>query len=57
MAGHNPNGGALAHNPDTNGDGVVDAKEAFDYALSVKNPSDTPNYSSSSVAADATSSR
>jgi len=55
MAGHNPNGGALAHNPDTNGDGVVDAKEAFNYALSVKNPSDTPNYSSSSAAADATS--
>jgi Peptidase C13 family len=54
-AGHTPNGGALAHNPDTNGDGVVSAKEAFAYALSVQNPSDTPNYSSTSSVADDTS--
>ena len=53
-AGHEPNGGALASNPDTNGDGVVSAIEAFNYALSVQNPSDSPNYSSSSVTADNT---
>jgi hypothetical protein len=53
-AGHEPNGGTLASNPDTNGDGVVGAIEAFNYALSVQNPSDSPNYSSSSVTADNT---
>ncbi|HUD84862.1 MAG TPA: C13 family peptidase, partial [Xanthobacteraceae bacterium] len=46
--GHEPNGAGLAHNPDTNGDGVVSAKEAFNYALSVQNPSDSPNYASTS---------
>jgi hypothetical protein len=53
-AGHQPNGGALASNPDTDGNGVVSAHEAFNYALSVKNPLDSPNYSSSSVTADNT---
>ncbi len=48
--GNNPNGSALAFNPDTNGDGVIEATEAFNYALVNKNPSDTPNYSQSSAA-------
>lgn len=51
-AGYMPNGASLAHNPDTNGNGVVSALEAFTYAQSVKNPSDTPNYNSSSSVAD-----
>ena len=50
--GQEPNGGALAHNADTNGDGVIEAVEAYNYANSVKNPSDSPNYSSSSTTAD-----
>ena len=49
--GHDPAGGTLAFNPDTNGDGVIAATEAFNYALAVKNPSDTPNYSQSSTGA------
>ncbi|HMD70576.1 MAG TPA: C13 family peptidase [Bryobacteraceae bacterium] len=48
--GHNPNGAALAFNPDTDGDGVIEAEEAFNYANAIKNPSDTPNYSESSEA-------
>ncbi len=48
--GHEPNGGPLAHNPDTNGNGAIEAIEAFNYALSVKNPNDTPNFNQSSAA-------
>jgi hypothetical protein len=48
--GHNPSGAALAFNPDTDGDGVIEAEEAFGYANAIKNPSDTPNYSESSEA-------
>jgi hypothetical protein len=48
--GHDPSGGALAHNPDTNSNGVIEAEEAFNYALSVQNPSDSPNYNESSEA-------
>jgi hypothetical protein len=48
--GHEPNGGALAHNADTNGNGVIEAIEAFNYALSVQNPLDSPNFSQSSAA-------
>ncbi len=48
--GHNPYGAALAFNPDTNGDGVIEAVEAFNYANAVKNPSDSPNFSQSSAA-------
>ncbi|HVM48815.1 MAG TPA: C13 family peptidase [Candidatus Acidoferrum sp.] len=48
--GHDPYGAALAHNPDTDGDGVIEAEEAFNYALSVQNPSDSPNFSESSEA-------
>jgi Peptidase C13 family len=46
--GHNPNGSGLAHNADSDGDGAIEAEEAFNYALSVQNPSDTPNYAESS---------
>jgi hypothetical protein len=51
MAGHTPSGGSLASNPDTSGNGTVSAREAFNYADSVHDPWDTPNYSESSVAA------
>lgn len=47
--GHDPYGAALSFNPDTNSDGVVEATEAFNYAVAVKNPSDTPNFSESSA--------
>jgi hypothetical protein len=50
QAGHTPNGGALASNPDNNGDGKIQAKEAYNYALSVQDPLDSPNYSESSAA-------
>jgi Peptidase C13 family len=46
--GHDPYGGALTFNPDTDLDGVVEAEEAFNYALAVKNPSDSPNFDESS---------
>lgn len=48
--GHDPYGAPLAHNPDTDSDGVIEAEEAFNYALSVQNPSDSPNFSESSEA-------
>ena len=51
--GHQPNGGALALNPDTNMDGAIEATEAFNYALAVQNPSDSPNYNQSSAAGGA----
>ncbi len=51
MDGNTPYGGALASNPDTDGSGKVSAKEAHNYADSVKDPFDTPVYNESSVAA------
>jgi hypothetical protein len=48
--GHDPYGAGLASNPDTNGNGVIEAEEAYNYALSVQNPSDSPNYDESSEA-------
>jgi hypothetical protein len=36
LAGHDIHGGALPENPDTNADQWVDAREAFDYANSLK---------------------
>lgn len=54
MNGSYPNGAALASNPDTNGDGVVDAQEAFNYAVSVQNPNDSPVFNESSATAGAT---
>ncbi|NMW17911.1 MAG: hypothetical protein HKK66_02575 [Chlorobiaceae bacterium] len=51
MTGNTPYGGALASNPDTNGNGKVSAREAYNYANAVKDPYDTPVYSESSAAA------
>jgi hypothetical protein len=48
--GNDPYGAALASNPDTDGDGVIEAEEAFAYGLAVQNPSDSPNYDESSEA-------
>jgi hypothetical protein len=54
IAGHDPYGNALASNPDVNGSGRVSAREAFDYAVSVQNPDDSPVYSQNVAAAGAT---
>jgi hypothetical protein len=51
MAGHTPNGGALAFNPDANSNGRVSAREAHDYANAVHDPYDTPTYSENTAAA------
>jgi hypothetical protein len=51
MAGHTPTGGALAFNPDTNGNGAVSASEAHHYADAVHDPYDTPIYSQNVAAA------
>lgn len=50
QTGHNPFGGALTYNPDTNGDGKIQAEEAFQYAYLVRDPQDSPNFSESSEA-------
>ena len=50
QAGHDPFGGTLAFNPDTDRDGIIEAEEAFWYADVVKDPLDTPNFSESSEA-------
>jgi hypothetical protein len=50
QAGHNPDGSALASNPDVDSNGVIEAEEAYGYALAVQNPSDSPNFSESSEA-------
>jgi hypothetical protein len=52
MAGLDPYGATLDHDPDTNHDGRVSAKEAFQYADSIHDPYDTPVYSSSGASAD-----
>ncbi len=49
-AGHDPYGAALAFNPDADGDGVIEAEEAFAYANAVKYSGDSPNYAESSEA-------
>jgi hypothetical protein len=48
--GHDAYGGALASNPDTNHDGLIEAIEAYNYAVSIQNPQDSPNYNQSSAA-------
>src|SRR5262249_11464843 len=48
--GHDPYGAALAHNADQNSNGVIEAEEAFNYALSVQNPLDSPVFDESSEA-------
>ena len=50
QAGHDPYGAALAFNPDTDGDGRVEATEAFGYANAIRNPSDSPQFDESSPA-------
>jgi Peptidase C13 family len=50
QAGHDAYGGALAFNPDTNMDGVIEATEAFNYAKAVDTQPDSPNFSESSAA-------
>jgi hypothetical protein len=48
QAGHDPFGSALSFNADTDGDGAIQAEEAFNYANAVKDPRDSPNFSESS---------
>jgi hypothetical protein len=50
QAGHTPFGTALAFNPDSDGDGKIEAEEAFAYANAVRDPRDSPNFSESSEA-------
>jgi len=50
QAGHDPFGAALAFDPDTDGDGKIEAEEAFGYANAVRDPRDSPNFSESSEA-------
>jgi hypothetical protein len=52
VTGHDPYGGALASNPDSDGSGKVSAREAFNYADSIHDPYDTPVYDSTSSTAD-----
>jgi Peptidase C13 family len=48
--GHDPYGAALAFNPDTNMNGVIEAEEAFGYADAIHYSGDSPNFSESSEA-------
>jgi len=50
QAGNDPYGAALASNPDTDGDGKIEAEEAFAYANSIHYSGDSPNFSESSEA-------
>ena len=50
QSGQTPFGGALLYNPDTDGDGMIQAEEAFQYAYNVRDLRDTPNFSESSAA-------
>lgn len=49
MTGTDPYGAALGSNPDVDGNSVIAAREAFDYADLVKDPYDTPVYDDSPV--------
>jgi hypothetical protein len=51
--GANPDGSALASNPDTNHDGVVDSQEAYNYAVA-QDTSDTPQFNASTSGAGLT---
>ena len=46
-----PDGSALGSDPDVDNDGRISAHEGYDYANSVHDPWDTPNYSESSISA------
>ena len=47
--GHNANGSSLGSNPDVDGDGSIQAEEAYDYAVS-NDSADSPTYQESSEA-------
>lgn len=49
QAGHNPFGGSLSFNPDVDGDGMIQAEEAFGYANTIRDLRDSPNFSKSSA--------
>jgi hypothetical protein len=53
MNGSYPDGSALASNPDTNHDGVVDTHEAYNYAVA-NDSSDTPQFNASANGAGLT---
>jgi hypothetical protein len=53
QAGHTPYGAALAFNADSNGNGRIEATEAFGYANTVRDPRDSPNFDQSSAAGGA----
>jgi len=50
QAGHDPFGGSLAYNPDTDGDGRIQAEEAYQYAYTQRDLRDSPNFSENSEA-------
>jgi hypothetical protein len=50
QARHTPFGGMLAFNPDADGDGRIQAEEAFAYANFVRDPRDSPAFNESSEA-------
>jgi hypothetical protein len=50
QARHTCFGTPLAFNPDANGNGRIEAEEAFGYANAVRDPRDSPNFSESSEA-------
>jgi len=52
MAGHYPNGSALASNPDTDGSFVVDVGDCFNYAKTNDAAGDTPNEASAGANAN-----
>jgi hypothetical protein len=54
MNGAYPGGTALASNPDTNHDGVVDVQEAYNYATANDNVGDQPLFSASATGATLT---
>ena len=48
--GHDQYGAALAFKPDTDGDGVIEAEEAFNYAFAIHDAIDHPAFTESSEA-------
>jgi len=50
QAGHDPYGAPQAFNADGDGDGVIEAEEAFSYAHSLRSPLDLANFGESSEA-------
>ena len=48
QVGHDPYGAPTAFDPDTNGNGVIEAEEAYGYAYAQRSQPDTPSFSESS---------